>query len=545
MSFIITRGIYNPMIKTIKSFKSLAFISILILTSLPVLSNELKESENESIFSSKIISPIMLEARIDVPLELNLEKVLNIAALQNLDLIQSRYQKNINKWKLWENIGNWFPDYKLGLLGQRLDGQFLIGGVFPVMALTSNANAYMRFDYHFFEGGKGLFNTLAAKKLYKSADENLSASQKDIFLIVTKAYNQLLKEKAQLNVFAKSVEEAQSELELNKNLEKSGAGTKFDVLQSEAQLAEQEQKYIVQQSEFREASINLARILNLEQGIHIKPDEKDLIVKKLFDIDKPISEILSVAMENRSEIKKAQYEYSAQKYYIGSAYSAFLPRANFFGQFGGTGNVFFHRTKVNEIVTDAIRLNPDGSPVAQMVTRGRRMYQTFDPQVDLSDITNVSNVVRGAGDPFLNKIDDSLMTSKFLGVQIDWELADGLGIPTVSRINQARYQANLAKIVLNKINQNIEQEVRTAYLNVQANEKLLDVTKRRVNAASEALRLAKLRLENGVGINLELLNAQKQYADALASEVDAVINYNNSQAELLHSLGLITIESLI
>ena len=85
------------MMKTIKSFKSLAFISILILTSLPVLSNELKESENESIFSSKIISPIMLEARIDVPLELNLEKVLNIAALQNLDLIQSRYQKNINK----------------------------------------------------------------------------------------------------------------------------------------------------------------------------------------------------------------------------------------------------------------------------------------------------------------------------------------------------------------------------------------------------------------------------------------------------------------
>ena len=95
------------------------------------------------------------------------------------------------------------------------------------------------------------------------------------------------------------------------------------------------------------------------------------------------------------------------------------------------------------------------------------------------------------------------------------------------------------------MNQKIEQEVRTAYLKVQTTQKLIDVAKKRASAATEALELAKARLENGVGINTELLNAQKQYKDSLASEVNATIQYNNAQAELLHKLGIINIERLL
>ena len=82
-------------------------------------------------------------------------------------------------------------------------------------------------------------------------------------------------------------------------------------------------------------------------------------------------------------------------------------------------------------------------------------------------------------------------------------------------------------------------------MNVQASEQLLNVSEKRVKAATEALRLAKLRLENGVGINTELLNVQKQYSGSLASKVNAIIEYNNAQAELLHRLGLISVELLV
>ena len=476
---------------------------------------------------------IKLEARIDEPIDLDLEKALTLASLQNLDIDKARNSTNLYKWRMWENYGNFLPDVKAGLSAQRFDGTFLIGGVFAVMSLNSNVNAFFRYDYHFLDGGKGFFNTLAARKLYKSSKENLSISMKDTFLSVTKAYNQLLKEQAQLDVLSKSLEEANAVLDLNNKLLNQGVGTKFDVLQSEALVAEQEQLYIAQQSKFREASINLARVLNLEQGTHIKPSSKDLEAKKLYDIDRPISDFLTVAKDNRSEIKKAQLDYYAQKNYIGAAYSGFLPRANFYGQYGGTGRVFFHRTKIAEVIPDAIALDASGNPIKS------RLVNQVSPS------GGVSNVIRGGGKPFLVATDDSLMASKFIGIQLDWDFGKGLGVSTVSKINQARSDAKLAKLNIDSLAQKIEQEVRSAYLKAQTSEKLIDVSKKRLDAATEALRLAKIRLENGVGINTELLNAQKQYSGALASNVEAIVDYNNSQADLLHSLGIISIDSLL
>lgn len=502
--------------------------------------NEIFMSNRDGVTPPLLGTPIKLEARIDVPLELNLEQALNLALVQNLDVTLAKNQKDIDKWKLWENLSHYLPNYSLGASDQRFAGTFLVGGVFAVMSQTSNANAFMRFDYPFFQGGKGFFNTLAANKIFKSSKENLSASMKDILLLVTKAYNQLLKEQAQLDVLAKSFEEAKAVYKLNQNLEKQGAGTRFDILQSEAQLAEQEQSFITQQANFRDSAINLSKLLNLEQGTHIKPSQSDLTAKKLFNIDKPIGEIINIAFDNRSEVKKAKLEYKAQRDYIAAAYSGFLPSANFYGQYGGTGHVFFHRTKTSGVTPDAIALDGNGNPVVQMVSRDRLLDQT-----DLSDITSVSNIVRGGGKPFLSSTDDSLMASRFIGVQIGWNIGEGLGLTTFSRINEAKNQAKLFSTKLEKSNQQVEQEVRSAYLRVQTTEKLLDVSKKRVNVSTEAFRLAKLRLQNGIGINTELLNAQKQYAGALGSQVNAIVDYNNAQAELLHSLGLISVESLV
>ncbi len=477
-------------------------------------------------------SHIKLEARIDEPVDIDLEKALSLALLQNLDIKYAKNNTGLFKWKLLENYSNYLPDLKAGLSNQRLDGTFLIGGVFPIMTLTSSANAYIRFDHRFLEGGKGFFNTLASKKLYKSSKENTSLITKNTLLQVTKYYYLLLKEQAQLETLSKSVDEAKAILDLNQKLLDQGFGTKFDVLQSDAQYAEQEQLFIDQQKRFRDASINLARELNLDQGVHIRPDSKDLELKNLYNTEKPISEIISEAKINRAEIKKAVLDYNAQKNYIGVAYSGFLPSANVYGQYGGNGRVFFNRTKTSEVVPSAILLDDTGNPVVSMVNR--TLYDR-----------NISNVIPSAGKPFLVTTNDSLMASKFIGFQVDWEFGKGLGTSTVTQIQQARFQANLAKTNIDIINQKIEQEVRQSYLNIQTSERALEISRRRLGAAEEALRLAKLRLENGIGINTELLNAQKQYSSALTAQVNAIINYNISQAELVYSIGIISLENLL
>ena len=515
--------------------KNFLFLIIVLFLLSPANAEE-NESKNKT---------IKLEARLDIPLQLNLRKSLELALNQNLDLLQAKYQNQFYRWRVWENIGNYLPDYKLGYTQQRFDGSFLIGGVFPVMTLTSSVNAFMRLDYPVFEGGKGFFSTLAAKNTYKSSKENLSSLANNVLLSVTRAYNKLLAEEAKLEVLEKSVQKAEETLQLNKNLEVQGVGTRFDVLQSEVRLAEEEQKLITQQTTLREAAILLSTLLNLDQSTHIFPDKNDLKEKELFSIDKPITEIISIAKGNRPELKKAQFEFLAQRNDIGVAASYFFPKINVYGQYGGTGNVLFHRSKVREVTPDSIALDENGNPVIQMVSRGRTLYQTFDSGVDLSDITSVSNVIRGAGKPFLAKVDDSLMANKSIGFQVDWSLGDGLLVPSISRVNQARNQAKVSKLNLDVLNKKVEEDVRVKYLKVQSTEKLLYVAKKRVAAATEALELAKARLENGVGINIELLEAQEQYEKSLSSEVDAIVEYNNTQAELLHSLGLISVDRLV
>lgn len=499
---------------------------------------------NEISLSEKFVPTIMLEARIDVPLHLDLKKVLDFAIKQNLDVVGAEFEKDLKKWNLVENIGNYLPDYSLGLSTQRFDGNFLVGGIFPVMALTSSANAFMRFDYRFFEGGRGLFNTLRAHKLYKAANENFSGVLNDILLSAYKTYNYLLLQKANLNVQAKAREEAKANLDLNESLKEAGIGTKFDVLQAETKLAEEEQYYILAEEKFREAAINLARLLNLNQETHIEPNVKDLNIKELYSINKPVPEIIAEALKNRPELKKTTLEYKAQRNLIGVAFSEYLPKANFFGQYGGTGNVFFNRTKIRTVTPDAILLDEEGNPLVQKVKRDRLAYQLIDPNINVSDFPNVSNVVRGGGKPFAVAVNDSLMVSRFIGVQLNWDVGDGLGIPTISKINQARYDAKLIKNTIEKLKQQIENEVRIAYLNVQVAKDLINVAEKRVKAATEALRLARLRLENGIGINTELLNAQTDYTKALVSKVQAIVEYNNAQADLLHSIGLISYETL-
>ena len=270
-----------------------------------------------------------------------------------------------------------------------------------------------------------------------------------------------------------------------------------------------------------------------------------LKIRKLFDVVTPIKEVIELAKITRPETRKALLEYGAQRNLIGVAFSDFLPKANFFGQWGGTGRVFFHRTKTQTVTPDAIALDESGNPLVQHVNRDRILNQTFNPQVNLSNISDISNVIRGAGKPFNVDVDDSLMSSKFIGIQVEWLLGKGLGVPTISKINQAKNDALVKKINLEKLDQQIENEVRVAYLNAQVAEKILEVSEKRVKASQEALRLSRLRLENGIGINTELLNAQVDYKNALSSKVNAVLGYNNSQAELLHSVGLITVEKLI
>jgi outer membrane protein TolC len=127
---------------------------------------------------------------------------------------------------------------------------------------------------------------------------------------------------------------------------------------------------------------------------------------------------------------------------------------------------------------------------------------------------------------------------------MSWSLPN-LGLGTVCNIYSARALSRQAMLQANQELLLVDQQVRTAYLNAVTSKAQIDATAYGVASAREALRLAMLRLQTGVGTNLELIQAQRDFITALTSQAQAIAASNLAQAQLLHDSGLISYDTLV
>jgi outer membrane protein TolC len=78
----------------------------------------------------------------------------------------------------------------------------------------------------------------------------------------------------------------------------------------------------------------------------------------------------------------------------------------------------------------------------------------------------------------------------------------------------------------------------------QTAEREIEVTTKAVISAQEELRLSRVRLANGVGTNIDVINSQRDFTTALVNKAQAIIQFNIAQGQLLHDTGLITVDTL-
>ena len=79
--------------------------------------------------------------------------------------------------------------------------------------------------------------------------------------------------------------------------------------------------------------------------------------------------------------------------------------------------------------------------------------------------------------------------------------------------------------------------MRQAYLNLQSAAEELAGADALITQAQEALRIANVRFQSGVGTNLEVLNAQTAASQAEASKAQALFTYSLARATLERAVG--------
>ncbi len=132
-----------------------------------------------------------------------------------------------------------------------------------------------------------------------------------------------------------------------------------------------------------------------------------------------------------------------------------------------------------------------------------------------------------------------------VGLYVDWTLGKNLGAGTVTEAKAKTHEINAMINDLENKLRNIKEKLLNSYYNSKLLLKRIDITKEQVDYATESVKLAEMRLDAGEGILIDVIQAQSQKTAARIEYLQAVIDYNINQVELLFDEGIIDIEKII
>lgn len=119
---------------------------------------------------------------------------------------------------------------------------------------------------------------------------------------------------------------------------------------------------------------------------------------------------------------------------------------------------------------------------------------------------------------------------------VSWNLWDGGA--TDANIKKASLGLKSAEETLLQARETVELEIRQDYLNVLSAKEQIRAAEAAVEQAEEAYKIATVRYRSGVGINLDVLDAQLALNQARTNHITALYNYNIGLATLENAMGI-------
>ncbi len=459
------------------------FLDSSLLSSLEAINtNEIKINE---LFYQKHsgtdYNPIKLEASLEEPLPVHLEDILARAIENNLNLNIAKADSNIAKWQYWSRFSNMLPDVTMKASYRHLNGTFFLNSGFQAPVDQGISSAGIRLNYRAFNGGTKLFLTLAEKHYKQAVDARERSVYNKVLLDSVNHYYSLLKTQVALAARLQSIKQAEANLNIAKTFFEVGTGTRYDVLQAEANVARSQQNLINEEATFRITQILLSEHLNYPLLTPFVINEKQIKDMKLIDESLPIQEFLTTAFKNNPDIQtRLKVKQGALREAL-SRTGDFLPYVDVYLDQTGTGPGFYE---------------------------------------DLFGLTT-------------------------LGVEASYDIGKGLGATAATNALKAKAQVKRAKLIYLQEVQQIEKELRFAYIDFQRSKSLVEASLKELLAAEEALRLSKLRYENGLEIIINLLLRQAEFTSAQLNLINSTADYNIAQAKLAYNMGTISIDQLL
>lgn len=343
-------------------------------------------------------------------------------------------------------------------------------------------------------------NTIKRNQVLLNASQYTAEDiQNDVTLQVITAYmnillNNELLENAELRLVTTDMQ-----LERTAKLVEAGSLPESNLLEIQAQRANDELEIINARNNIAIATLNLKQLMQLPAQ-----EEMDIVVPEVESPDEgnmvePLSEIYSTALALQPDVKAAEARAEGAEYDVAIAQGSRMPSISASGFLG---------TAYSSVADDM--LPKEGSAFTEIeVPVG---YLASDPSQQV--ITTRSIPAEYTENTYWNQLDFNLRR----GVSIDMNIPIFNGWQTKSAVSRAKINREMAALEVvntkNVLRQNIEQ----AYLDVQAAQQRYAATKKQVEALHEAFRVNEQKFNLGV-INVLDYNLAKTNLNVAESEM--------------------------
>ena len=418
---------------------------------------------------------------------LTLDEALELAVENNPTIRQAELDVEIARKQVSQARGEYFPQLSTSVNYSFADpavpnpstNQFtdpLTGETFITGSdnnIQNELNGQIRFDWAVIDGGGRTARNLIADQAVAIAQYNLDQTVQAVQLDVATAYYSLQLADTNVLVAEAQVNDSTTSLRDARSRERAGIGTRFEVLQAQSELANDEVSLIDALNDQRVARFDLARLLSFDDTVEVAAVDP---IDPTETWNLSLEETIVRAFENRAEFESLREQVEQLRQQSQDALSNVRPNVS--------------------------------------------IFSTFDYQAQVD-----SNAFE---DPFLER-------GYSVGATFNWTFFDGFQSLSVAQQNDL--QREQTRIGFEEARDNIRFEVEQAYFSLNSFREQIDAAKVGLESAQEELRLARLRFEAGVGTQTDVLNAQTRLAEARQNLSNSVSNYNLSIVQLQRAVN--------
>ncbi|MEB3163222.1 MAG: TolC family protein [Prochlorothrix sp.] len=337
---------------------------------------------------------------------------------------------------------------------------------------TTTLNGTVRVDYNIYDPDRRP-SIQAAEGEVRQAELLVEQTRQQVRLDAASDYYQLQNSDEQVRIADGAVTAAEKSLKDAQQLERAGVGTRFAVLQAEVQLANEQQNLANAKANQVKAQRQLAQRLSLPATVNLIAADT---VAPAGEWPIALADSIILAFANRSELEQnlIQREVSTAQREV--ALASIRPNLGFFGQYS--------------LDTNLSGTSSQGTTTTQ---------DTFSRQYAV-------------------------------GVNLNWRLFDGGAARASAR--QQELGRETAELEFADNRNQIRQQVEDAYYDLQANQQNIGTANLGVGQAKDALCLARLRFQAGVGTQIDVINAERDLTRAAGNLATAIVNYNLALAQM-------------